>query len=67
MHKQTFEFNLTVKISDTVTIPGVPIPVNLNNAKIATKDAISGLPKGITYECNPPDCVFLKTQLVVSF
>ena len=58
-----FEFNLTVKISDTVTIPGVPIPVNLNFAKIPTKDAISGLPKGIGYECNPPDCIFPKNSI----
>ncbi len=58
-----FSFNLTVKISDTVSVPGVPFPVNLNSAKIATSGAIMGLPEGISYACNPPDCSFPKNSI----
>lgn len=58
-----FEFVLTIKISDTVSIPGIPIPVNLVSAKIDTVGAIAGLPVGMTYACNPPTCVFPKNTV----
>lgn len=34
------------------------IPVTIINASIATSGAISGLPSGLTYLCDPPNCVF---------
>ena len=37
--------------------------MNLNSAKIETTGAIQNLPVGITYACNPPDCVFPKLSL----
>lgn len=58
-----YEFVFTIKISDTVTVPGIPIPINLNNASIDTAGAISGLPVGIGYSCNPPNCVFEKNTI----
>lgn len=56
-----YEFVLTIKIPDTVSFQG--IVVNLNSAKIETTGAIQNLPVGITYACNPPDCVFPKLSL----
>ncbi|MBK7233871.1 MAG: T9SS type A sorting domain-containing protein [Saprospiraceae bacterium] len=58
-----YEFVFTVKISDTVSVPGIPIPIKLNNASIATTGAIAGLPVGITYACNPPNCLFDKNTI----
>ncbi|MBK9271685.1 MAG: T9SS type A sorting domain-containing protein [Saprospiraceae bacterium] len=58
-----YEFVFTIKISDTVTVPGIPIPINLNFASIDTVGAISGLPVGISYACNPPNCVFQKNTI----
>ena len=55
---EPFDFTLTVVIPDTVSFPGIPFPVNLNYAKVDTTGAILGLPQGIKYSCNPPDCKF---------
>lgn len=58
-----YEFVFTVAIPDTLTIPGIPFLINLNFAKIDTVGAISNLPKGIGYACNPPSCVFPKKTI----
>ncbi|HMW39481.1 MAG: T9SS type A sorting domain-containing protein [Saprospiraceae bacterium] len=58
-----YEFVFTVTIPDTLTIPGIPFLINLNFAKIDTTGAISNLPKGITYACNPPNCTYPKKTL----
>lgn len=55
-----YDFTMTVIIPDTLTVPGIPFLVNLEYAKINPTGAISNLPEGIGYECNPPDCKFLK-------
>jgi hypothetical protein len=54
---------LTFSIPDTVVLPAIPFPVGLNYASIAPTNAIVGLPTGISYTCNPPDCVFPKNTL----
>ncbi len=53
-----YEFTFTVVIPDTLRIPGIPILLNLTFAKIEPTGAISNLPEGISYACNPPTCVF---------
>lgn len=55
-----FEFQWTVNTPDTVLFPvfGIQIPVALEHLKLATSGAISNLPEGINYICNPPDCQF---------
>lgn len=53
-----YEFVFTVVIPDTLTIPGIPIVLNLTYAKIDTVGAISNLPAGIKYACNPPTCIY---------
>jgi hypothetical protein len=51
-----YEFVLTIKIPDTTSYQG--FVVGLKSAKIATTGAIKNLPAGLTYMCNPPDCIF---------
>ena len=53
---QPFEFVFTVIIPDTFSFNGLLL--NLLSAQIAETGAVSGLPDGIGYACNPPDCIF---------
>jgi hypothetical protein len=53
-----YSFVFTLKISDTLrTALGV---VKIDSVKLATTGAVTGLPAGITYACNPPSCNFAK-------
>jgi Secretion system C-terminal sorting domain len=56
-----YEFAFTIKVSDTIKYAGQNIP--LDSVKMATTGAITGLPVGITYACNPPNCTFLKKTM----
>ena len=58
---KSYEFVFTLKVGDTVTYNGILIP--LDSAVIATTGAITGLPVGISYSCNPPNCVFKKSTV----
>lgn len=58
-----YEFVFTVVIPDTLRIPGVPLLLNLTHAKIDPTGAISNLPDGITYGCNPPTCIYPKKTI----
>jgi len=53
---QPYEQSVTIKIPPTYTIQGTAL--TLTNASIATSGAVTGLPTGITYKCDPPNCVF---------
>lgn len=56
-----YEFVFTLKVSDTIkTALGT---VKLDSVKLATTGAVTGLPAGITYACNPPNCVFVKKTI----
>ncbi len=56
-----YEFVFTLKVSDTIkTALGT---VRLDSVKLATTGAVTGLPVGITYACNPPNCVFPKKTM----
>lgn len=55
-----YEFVFTVVVPDTVLVPAFPSPIALEKVAIDTINAITGLPKGISYACNPPNCVFNK-------
>ncbi len=50
-----------LRIPDSAAIGGQPI--NLLRAEIDMEGAVEGLPEGIGYKCNPPDCVFPDTLL----
>jgi hypothetical protein len=50
--------SVTFNIPDTVTVPSIPTPIVLNSISLATSGAITGLPAGVTYNCDPPNCIF---------
>lgn len=58
-----FETVITLKASGDVTLPGIPLPVNVQGITLATEGAIANLPEGLTYECNPPNCDFAEGQV----
>lgn len=58
---EPFELVFTFRIGDSASIGAFAI--NLDSAIIETTGAISGLPEGIDYFCNPPNCVFPDTTL----
>ncbi len=55
-----FNFVFTVVTPDTIAIPfgAIVLESPLDSITIATEGAIGGLPVGIDYACNPPNCVF---------
>lgn len=53
---QPFDFVFTVIIPDTFSFNGILL--TLLSAEIETEGAVMGLPSGIDYACNPPDCIF---------
>ena len=55
---RTYSFVFTVKISDTITAFGMKFP--LDSLTMATTGAVANLPTGLTYACNPGNCVFKK-------
>ncbi|MBV6439847.1 MAG: T9SS C-terminal target domain-containing protein [Haliscomenobacteraceae bacterium CHB4] len=57
-YTQSFTFN----VPDTLALPNLPA-IPITNISIATAGAITGLPAGLTYLCDPPNCVFAKNTL----
>ncbi len=55
---QNFQFNLTVVINDSLTIGTASYP--LDSIVI---NQVTGLPIGLTYNCDPSNCHFLKNTL----
>ena len=53
---KSFEFVWTIDVPTDVTVFG--FPVQLDQLSLATNGAVTNLPKGVTYVCNPPNCVF---------
>jgi len=51
-----YELTFTVKLTDSLNLP--PFNVDLNSFALDNSDAIVGLPLGLEYACNPPNCVF---------
>jgi hypothetical protein len=56
---KAYSFVFTVKISDTITVP-VLGKVPLDSLTMTTTGAVGGMPTGMTYACNPANCVFKK-------
>ncbi len=44
--------------SVTVNVPTSYLNIPVTSVSIATTNAISDMPKGLTYACDPPNCVF---------
>ncbi len=52
----------TVKVTDSVTVKfsGQNIAIPVDSVSVEKTGAISGLPTGLSYACNPPNCIFKK-------
>jgi len=59
---EPYELIFTIKLGDSINIATVG-SVDVVSAKIERTGAISGLPEGLMYLCNPPDCIFPDTTL----
>jgi Secretion system C-terminal sorting domain len=64
---KAYSFVWTVKITDSVTVPNPlgagTITTAIDSVTLPTTGAIQNLPVGITYACNPPNCVFKKNSM----
>jgi len=58
---EPYELVFSFKIGDSTSING--FGVDLVRAEIATTGGVEGLPEGVNYFCNPPDCIFPDTTL----
>jgi len=58
---EPYELVFSFRVGDSASISG--FTVDLLRAQIETTGAIEGLPEGINYFCNPPDCIFADTTL----
>ena len=56
-----YELVFTVRLTDSIPFNGAAIDVT--NVTIEPTDAITGLPEGLEYACNPPNCVFVDSLL----
>ncbi|MEM6318266.1 MAG: T9SS type A sorting domain-containing protein [Bacteroidota bacterium] len=56
-----YELIFTFRLGDSARVGG--FNVDLLRAEIETTGAVAGLPEGINYFCNPPDCIFPDTTL----
>ena len=61
---KAYSFVWTIKVGDTINVPnpigGGTIAVPVDSVSISRTTAIAGLPTGITYACNPPNCTWKK-------
>ena len=57
---EPYELVFSFRVGDSATVqgPAGPLTLDLLRAEIATTGAVAGLPEGINYFCNPPDCIF---------
>ena len=53
-----YDFVFTIKVDSVIKVFGTSI--RLDSVVLAKTGAVSNLPTGITYFCNPPSCVFVK-------
>ncbi len=55
-----FNFIFTVVTPDSISIPfgSILLESQLDSITIAPEGAILGLPEGVDYACNPPNCIF---------
>lgn len=56
-----YETVFTVAIGGALNFSGTEITID--SIRLATTGAVRGLPAGLTYQCNTPDCTFRKGKL----
>lgn len=55
---ERYRFVFTIAVAPTFNTSFGPI--SINSVEFATTGALTNIPKGVTYACNPPNCVFPK-------
>jgi hypothetical protein len=55
---QPFEFTLTIVVNDTLTYSGLSFPLDS-----VLVNSVTGLPAGINYVCDPPNCHFASNTI----
>lgn len=58
-----YNMSVTFNVPDSFPVPNSTIVVPLDSIRLATTGAIGNLPTGLTYLCDPPNCVFKKNTL----
>jgi hypothetical protein len=53
---QPYTQSVTIKVPSTFTYQGIVL--SITSASLATTGAVTGLPTGLSYNCDPPNCVF---------
>ncbi len=56
-----YELTFTVKMTDSVALS--PFNFDLNSFQLDNTDGVLGLPLGLEYACNPPNCIFSDSTL----
>ncbi len=51
-----YRFVFTVKVAETITFNGIQLP--LDSVVMQRTGAVTGMPLGLSYACNPPNCSF---------
>jgi hypothetical protein len=51
---ESYYFNMTVVVPDTVIFGGIPLVIN--RIRLRTNNPVQGLPSGITHACEPTNC-----------
>ena len=51
-----YDFVFTLAIPKTITLSGLTL--SINSVALATTGAVENMPSGLSYTCNPPNCVF---------
>lgn len=54
--EEPYNQSVTINVQPFITVSGVAIPVS--SISIPTAGAIQNLPAGLSYSCDPPNCVF---------
>ncbi len=51
-----YEFVFSLRMPDTLVVATLPAPVD--RVELSTVTGVTGLPEGISFACDPPNCVF---------
>lgn len=53
---EPYNQSVSINVPATITVSGISVPIT--NVSIATSGAIGNYPAGLSYSCDPPNCVF---------
>lgn len=58
---EPYNQSVTINVPTTITVSGVTVPIT--SVSIPTSGGIGNYPAGLTYTCDPPNCVFNASTL----